>query len=107
VPGLKDRFGEVTVDDAELAFDERVGVFVGVDDGRLEQARAGQDGPQVALREPASLGVAPVEYKELVAARGDAAMDTEEVPQSRAVAVARRASVVPGVARVNTMLSLA
>ena len=87
MPGLQDRFREVAVDDAELAFDERVAVFVGVDDGRLQEAWAGQDGPQIALREASSLGVAAVEHEELVAAGGNSAVDMEEVSQGRAVGV--------------------
>ena len=101
MPGLEDRLGEVTVNNAELAFDERVAGSVGVDDGCLQEARTGQDRPQVALREATPLCVAAVYHEELVAPGGDAALDAEEVSQRRTVPVAGRAPIVLGVAGVH------
>ena len=65
----------------------------------------GRIGRRYFVGKPATLGVGAVEHEELVAPRGDSALDPEEVRECWAVAVAGSVPVVPGVARIRGPLA--
>lgn len=105
VPLFDNMLREVAVDDTQLTVDERVAVVVAFDDGGLEMPRARQDRAEILRWEPSTLGIGAVEHEKLVAPRGDAALDTEEVRECWAVAVADGVPVVPIVARIHGPLA--
>ena len=102
VLGLDHRLGQVAIDNAQLAVEERVAVTVSVDARGLEGG-AGWEGSGggtcPGVRGSSSIGT--VEHEKLVAAGGDAPLDAEEVAKRRAFTVAKRVSVVLGVTRVH------
>jgi hypothetical protein len=102
---FENAFRQIAIHDAELRIDERIALFIGVNDGGPKMAGAWKNRTQILIGEGTALRFSPVKDDKPVTSSGNASLDPEEIAELRPFGITVRTPIMLGMVRINRPLA--